>query len=245
MKAKRFKKPTQNRRDFDRLVVEISGALAFLTLAFAVIAACIFVLPPLGRQSVASGETTETPSEEVFAFSGERLGDTGDILRLHIIANSDSERDQRIKLAVRDAVLDFEKETGGAIESAADTENFIIARGEELLDAVRAALIKQGAGYDAQLMIGNFMFPEKNYAGTVYPAGEYRALRILLGNASGKNWWCVLFPPLCLIKTETPSHEGTEETTEPAITDSNADSISFGFDSLIVRLFNSIFGEKR
>lgn len=245
MKAEPSKTQTGNRRDFDRLVVEISGAFAFLTLAFAVIAACIFVLPPLGRQSAASGKTAETPSEEVFAFSGERLDDTGDILRLHIIANSDSERDQRIKLAVRDAVLDFEKETGGAIESAADTENFIIARGEELLDAVRAALIKQGAGYDAQLMIGNFMFPEKNYAGTVYPAGEYRALRILLGNASGKNWWCVLFPPLCFIKTEMPSSECTAEATQTPITDQKTDSGGLGFDSLILRFFNSIFGEKR
>ncbi|MBR4435071.1 MAG: stage II sporulation protein R [Clostridia bacterium] len=243
MKAKPSKTQTGNRRDFDRLVVEISGALAFLTLALALIAAGIFVLPPLGKKSAAVGETAEAPAGEVFAFAGERLDDRDGILRLHIIANSDSERDQDIKLAVRDAVLDFEKKAGVSLESAADTEAFLIARAEELLAAVRAALNKKGAGYDAQLMIGDFIFPEKTYAGRVYPEGEYRALRILLGNASGKNWWCVLFPPLCLIRTETPS--ASAEVSEPPIAEQSPGSGGFGFDSLIVRLFKSIFGEKR
>lgn len=63
---------------------------------------------------------------------------------------------------------------------------------------MRRTLKKCGAEYDAQLAVGKFGFPEKQYGETVYPAGEYRALRILLGEARGKNWWCLMFPPLCI-----------------------------------------------
>lgn len=227
-----------NKRGFHSLIVEISGALTFLILALAAVAVGIFLLPPKGElKGTVTNQVKPTDFDEgaeVFALSGERLADrTGGILRLHIIANSDSSRDQSIKLAVRDAVLAFEKNFSGqySFDTAEETERFVLERGKELLSTVNAVLKERGAGYGAQLMLGDFDFPQREYDGEIYPAGEYRALRILLGDACGKNWWCVLFPPLCLIKT------GGERA--PA----QKDDGGIRFESLFVNLFNSIFGE--
>ena len=124
----------------------------------------------------------------------------GKVLRFHVLANSDTAEDQNLKLAVRDAVIEYEREQTGAADAfdAADAESILRAHGDGILQTVRRTLKKCGAEYDAQLAVGKFGFPEKQYGETVYPAGEYRALRILLGEARGKNWWCLMFPPLCI-----------------------------------------------
>lgn len=118
-------------------------------------------------------------------------------MRLHVIANSDAHYDQAVKLAVRDAVLDVLNETGSP-KSFDDAENRIAQSGEALQNAVEDTLRRCGADYSARLYLGTSAFPEKEYAGTVYPAGEYDALKVVLGKGEGKNWWCVIYPPLCL-----------------------------------------------
>lgn len=152
-----------------------------------------------------------------------------DVFRLHIVANSDSPEDQRIKLAVRDAVLDYEKENTNAANAAnsEEAEKILMANGAGLLNAARTVLKKEGAAYDAQLVIGNFDFPDKKYGDKTYPAGKYRALRILLGKGEGKNWWCVMFPPLCIIDARNDT-----------ITDGN----TVKFDSFFVKLWHFLFG---
>lgn len=152
----------------------------------------------------------------------------GSVLRLHVIANSDSARDQRIKLAVRDAVLDYERRTENAAQNAFAAENALLADGAGLLETVENELTAQGADYGAQLLIGDFDFPDREYGGVLYPAGSYRALRILLGEAKGRNWWCILFPPLCM--------SGGAERTEP--------EAPLRFESLLVKLWKLITGEK-
>lgn len=120
------------------------------------------------------------------------------ILRLHIIANSDSAADQEVKLAVRDAVL-------GCVEagaSAEETRRYILSHGAELLETAENTLRENGFSYGAQLMLGNYDFPDRQYGDTLYPAGSYSALRIILGEGAGHNWWCVLFPPLCIVTAE-------------------------------------------
>lgn len=118
-------------------------------------------------------------------------------MRLHVIANSDTEYDQTVKLAVRDAVLRVLNDEGGP-ETFDDAENKITSRGEALQQAVDETLRAYGAHYAGTLYLGSSSFPEKVYAGKVYPAGEYDALRVVLGEGGGKNWWCVIYPPLCL-----------------------------------------------
>ncbi len=120
------------------------------------------------------------------------------ILRLHIIANSDSAADQEVKLRVRDAVLACVE----AGTSAEETRGYILSHGAELLEIAEGTLREHGFSYGAQLMLGGYEFPDRRYGETFYPAGSYDALRIILGRGAGQNWWCVLFPPLCIVTAE-------------------------------------------
>lgn len=104
------------------------------------------------------------------------------ITRLHIIANSDSDEDQEVKLKIRDAILESEKTDGSAKDFT------------KLADSV---LRDNGFTYTAAAEMGNFHFPKKSYKDMTFPAGEYYGLRIILGDGNGKNWWCVMNPPLC------------------------------------------------
>lgn len=129
------------------------------------------------------------------------------VLRLHVIANSDSEADQQVKLQVRDAVI-------AAIEpctSAEQTRKYLLEHGAAILEAAQQTLKDNGFSYDAQLMLGRFEFPDRQYGDMLYPAGEYEALRVVLGEGAGQNWWCVLFPPLCIVtKDSEPLPDGED-----------------------------------
>ena len=122
------------------------------------------------------------------------------VFRLHIIANSDSAADQQIKLAVRDALLEYERGRADNFASATQAEAALMADGETVLDIANGVLRDLGAGYSARLAVGGYDFPDREYAGNFYPAGRYRALRVVLGSGQGKNWWCVMFPPLCILE---------------------------------------------
>lgn len=119
------------------------------------------------------------------------------VVRLHVLANSDSEEDQALKLRVRDRVLERATELLEQSENRQEAEALL--RGNLLeLEALAAEEIA-AAGYDypvtAQLTDTNF--PTREYDGFTLPAGEYLALRIVIGEGAGQNWWCVVFPPLC------------------------------------------------
>ena len=117
------------------------------------------------------------------------------ILRLHVIAASDSEEDQAAKLAVRDAILPlFEKS-----ESYEDARAFLLSHGHEIQQTAETVLRERGLDYGVQLSLGMETFPDRVYGETVFPAGEYDALCVRIGPAEGHNWWCVLFPPLCIV----------------------------------------------
>ena len=124
-----------------------------------------------------------------------------DVFRLHIIANSDSPADQAVKLAVRNAVLQAGRACGASgSHSAAEAEATLLKNGAALLHAAESTLCSRGFPYGAQLVVGEFPFPRREYAGKTYPAGRYRALRVVLGSGQGQNWWCVMFPPLCILE---------------------------------------------
>ena len=124
---------------------------------------------------------------------------TPQVFRLHILANSDSQEDQAVKLKVRDAVIDALGEMDGA-QDRAQAEAYITAHQAELIAVANQVLAENGFDYTASAEIGTFAFPEKTYNDVTFLAGDYRALRIRLGQAQGQNWWCVLFPPLCLVQ---------------------------------------------
>ena len=120
------------------------------------------------------------------------------VVRLHVIANSDSQADQALKLEVRDAVL----EESGAFLSASTVEEAraqLTAALPRLEETARAALRRAGCGDEVKVTLEeNCWFPTKEYGDFALPAGEYTALRVVIGQGGGRNWWCVLFPPLCL-----------------------------------------------
>jgi len=136
----------------------------------------------------------------VAGFQARCAGIRREVLRLHVIANSDSDIDQQAKLCVRDKLL----ETGaylfdGSID-AASAEAELTPRIAELESYARAALQELGLRHSVRVTVGEEYFNTRTYeqAGVTLPAGRYRAVRVVLGEGSGRNWWCVMFPPLCL-----------------------------------------------
>lgn len=119
------------------------------------------------------------------------------VVRLHVLANSDSEEDQALKLLVRDAVLDRAEDLLAQSSSRAEAEGKL--RGQLLEFERLAEAVVREAGYDYEVTaeLTDTEFPTREYEGFTLPAGEYLALRILIGEAAGRNWWCVVFPPLC------------------------------------------------
>lgn len=121
----------------------------------------------------------------------------GQIIRLHVVAESDSQRDQEIKLKVRDEIIRMLEPTLKDRRGRADAAGAI----EELLPAIeetaRAAALSAGAVCDVSASLSTEGFPTREYEGFALPAGEYVSLRVVLGEGAGRNWWCVVFPPLC------------------------------------------------
>ena len=122
----------------------------------------------------------------------------GQVLRLHVVANSDSERDQALKLLVRDAVL---AQAGGLLEGVSDragAERALAPHLEELARTGAEVLAEAGCGDAVAVTLADQWFPTKEYDGFSLPAGQYRALKVTIGAGNGQIWWCVVFPPLCL-----------------------------------------------
>ena len=115
------------------------------------------------------------------------------ILRLHVVAASDQEEEQALKLRVRDAVLDYLEPR---LENAGDAAE-AGARIRADLDGLQRAAEAAAEGRSARVSLGKESFPTRNYQGFRLPAGRYESLRVILGEGKGHNWWCVVFPPLC------------------------------------------------
>ncbi|MBQ6182496.1 MAG: stage II sporulation protein R [Clostridia bacterium] len=119
------------------------------------------------------------------------------VIRLRVIANSDDEADQSLKLAVRDAILSGSHGlfAGDDIDEAV---RIVGASEPELLAIAGRVLAEYSADYGARVVFGEEEYPTREYDGRIFPAGRYLSLRVILGKGEGQNWWCVLFPPLCL-----------------------------------------------
>lgn len=125
------------------------------------------------------------------------------VFRLHIIANSDSFADQELKLKVRDKIIEYMN----TLTSNSSDKKDVISMVNNHLDSFKEIALntikENGYNYDVNIEIGNFHFPTKSYGDISFPAGNYDALKIEIGDAIGQNWWCVLFPPLCFVNSST------------------------------------------
>lgn len=158
--------------------------------------------------------------------------------RLHIIANSDSQQDQSVKLKVRDDILKLCDEDMKKVQSKEEAKEYIQNNIEIIEKEANATLKKYQMPYSAKACTGRFEFPEKTYGDKTYPAGEYDALRIVLGEGQDKNWWCVMFPPLCLMELDEKEQEKLKE--EAGKQKDNTQEIEF--KSFFGELFQNIFG---
>lgn len=147
------------------------------------------------------------------------------LIRLHVLANSDSERDQQLKLRVRDSVIAYLAPYLEPATNVQQARQIVLAQQQQLAEIAKKTIAANGYDYPVTVQIGDFDFPLKAYGNLVLPAGKYEAVRILIGKAEGKNWWCVLFPPLCFIdmtnatavQTAPPAGEKTSESNSSTI----------------------------
>lgn len=153
------------------------------------------------------------------------------VLRLHVIADSDSPEDQSIKLSVRDAVLDVIPDILGECRTYDEAKTALADENNQavLLAAARERLKELGAGCDAAITLGEEYYPTREYDGVRLPAGKYTSLRIVLGSGSGKNWWCVLFPSLCLSAARRSAAPAGSDITDDAENPRGENYIAAGF----------------
>lgn len=168
----------------------------FLLLIF-VVGACITDYIPkaqAARAEVSRIEAAQWPADEE-GMINEYEG----IIRFHVIANSDSDEDQELKFKVRNRVLAKVQNALEGSQGAAQTREYI----EENLEEIEACALQcvrvEGYDYNVKARIGVTAIPAKEYDDVYFPAGTYEALTITIGEGKGQNWWCVVFPPLCLV----------------------------------------------
>lgn len=138
------------------------------------------------------------------------------VIRLHVVANSDSEEDQQLKLEVKEEVVQI-------LRDELEQDTSVISAQQTLRDHLReieqtAADYIQGRGYDyaVKAELGTCYFPVKQYGDMTFPAGEYKALKVNIGKHEGKNWWCVMYPTLCFVDStyQTVPEESKEKLKE-------------------------------
>ena len=170
------------------------------------------------------------------------------VFRLHVIANSNSEEDQNLKYKVRDSLLEYMNSLCSNVSSKQEAISIAQNHVEDFKNIAKRVISDNGYEYTVSVEIGQYDFPTKEYGDITLPAGMYDALRVKIGSATGHNWWCVMFPPLCFVDVSSgvvpdSSKELLEENMSEEeynlITDSSNNSdLSFKFK--IVELFENI-----
>ena len=140
------------------------------------------------------------------------------VIRLHVLANSDSEEDQALKLLVRDAIL----ETTGPLlldcANQAEAQCVLESNREKLAAAAKEVIEREGYEYPVTVEFDLEQYPTRSYDSFCFPAGEYLSLRVWIGEAEGQNWWCCLFPPLCLGASTVPRQDAEEAFVDVGLT---------------------------
>lgn len=164
-------------------------------------------------------------------------------LRLHVLANSDSYEDQALKLKVRDTLLSEISEFIGRADTRQEAETLVSQHKNQLEEAAEKTVKNNGYKYDVKITLTEEYYPTREYDGIRLPAGRYMSLRVLIGKAEGRNWWCVLFPALC-----TSSAKAEDELKSAGFTSSQikvlteGESPRYKIKFRILEFFESIFG---
>lgn len=148
-------------------------------------------------QTAAFAEKTQELQERLDKEVQE--GIAGKIFRLHVVANSDKEEDQELKLDVKKTVVDYLSRRLGSGADLEETREYVLENLPEIEWAALKTIEEQGKDYPVSAVVEKTYFPDRTYGDCTFPAGEYEALNIRIGKGEGKNWWCVLYPSLCFI----------------------------------------------
>lgn len=140
-----------------------------------------------------TGYTTKAYSETIHS------GLEQELIRFHVIANSDLEEDQILKLKVRDAILSEMKPILDNQKNVEQSRQIILDNTDKIKTIAEKIIQENNKSYSVNVRLESAMFPTKKYGDIVLPAGKYEALRVIIGDGEGKNWWCVMFPPLCFV----------------------------------------------
>lgn len=137
----------------------------------------------------------------------------GEVLRFHILANSDSNEDQALKMKVKDQVIAYLDETMPKGLDVNETKDWVRRHTDELESLAETVIAEKGRDYPVSAAVTTCYFPDKTYGDVTFPAGNYEALRMEIGAAKGHNWWCVLYPNLCFLDAANAvvPEEGKEE----------------------------------
>lgn len=145
--------------------------------------------------------------------------DIPQLLRFHVLANSDDKEDQQLKNEVKNVLVEYLKEKLGEVDSLKEAEEVIASEMSNIERIAREEITARGFSYQVTGEIGIVSFPTRMYGDAIYPAGDYKALRIIIGEGKGENWWCVLFPALCFVEGARVVAETSDDTNQkPGIT---------------------------
>lgn len=160
------------------------------------------------------------------------------VFRLHVIANSDTDADQALKLKVRDSLLAYMNEICSNCSTKDEAISLANQHKDEFQKIAEQTITNNGYNYSVKINIDNFYFPTKNYGDISLPAGMYDALRVEIGEAKGQNWWCVMFPSLCFVdissgvvddEAKENLEQNLEEESYSVISDTKKSDVKFKF----------------
>lgn len=177
--------------------------------------------------AVASTAIVRYRSESLMAGSDIQKGIAESIIRFHVRANSDSDSDQQLKLEVKNKVITYLKPLLAESESIAESRQILENHRQDIKELADSTLKELGSGQTTNVYFERCYFPMKSYGDVTFPPGEYEAFRIDIGESCGKNWWCVLYPPLCFVDaTYGVLPEDSKETLENILTDDEYNAIT-------------------
>ena len=171
------------------------------------------------------------------------------ILRFHVLANSDTTEDQELKLKVRDAIGEYLAPVLEDAEDLTKTKELVQDQLPEIIEVAEQCIAEEGYDYEVTAELAMADFPEKTYGNYTFPAGEYEALEVYIGEAKGHNWWCVSFPALCLPATSSGFQTeavgaGFSETLTKTLSGDEDYEIRFFFLNQLGKLENLFFREE-
>lgn len=184
------------------------------------------------------GCTTHNSSKE---YNYDDVKDT--LIRFHVIANSDSNEDQDLKLDIKNKVIEYLYPLLSDSKSIDESRNILISNEDKVKEIAYKIINEEGFNYSVDVVLSKENFPQKEYGSIVLPQGEYEAYRIIIGNGQGHNWWCVMFPPLCFIdvtKGQVEDEKSQNELDKEIEKNKNKEDIEYSFKS--IELLKEVFG---